>query len=448
MENNMEFQPKRPAQPMMTFNEVSTPEEVETQPRNVEPQYEDAQSNFVTDSLSELENLLDEVEGTEVSEPIVVEENIERVQKVEIEIPATKVEVEQPDVEEKQTPSNVTTLNNTKANIADLLKNATIDLNNLEISTGSVMDLQRTHAMFNDAPTMQVTCCQSAYTAQISALRSQEITNLTESDSDLYTFRKKITQTAHKHIETTSIGKMNYPTFMKYTSYYDFETILYGIYCQTFPSDNKYNVRCPASDCGKTISVTANNYTLVETRGKDEALKRVDDVVRNVRSPKDIIEKSLLSKVKRVCLDETKFIVDVHIPTIENYLEGILGKVTPKQAEEYSSSLGLALFIQALYVPNLAVLKQTGKLEYFKVEDKMEIVKYIGDILPYDDALQLTEFINEFTEQYRVHYSIKDVQCNHCGHIIENIPLDMEELLFRTVRQGRRRKEENNEQNM
>lgn len=381
------------------------------------PVYQDSMSNaFISDTLDDLEKMLDEEEAIAEATPTPVEAS-------EVVKPAD--------------------------DIASLLSNITVDLNNIEISNGGMIDIQRTENLFNAKPTKHVVCCQSAYTAQISALKSREITNLTESDSDYYTYRKKITQIAHSHIESTSIGKINYPTFSKITSFYDFETILYGIYCQTFPENNNYRVKCPAKDCGKVVTAMTHNNQLVETRGKENVFERVNEVIASVKNEKDCLEKSTVHKLKRVILDETKIIADICIPTIHDYIEGILNRVTPQMAEDYSVSLGLSLFISKLFIPDLAKLKETGKLTYFEIDDKIKIIKYIGDVLSYYDSLQLSDEINDFTERYRVTYSLKNVTCPHCGHVIEEIPLDMEELLFRAVRQGRvKPSNENNEQNM
>lgn len=381
------------------------------------PVYQDSMSNaFISDTLDDLEKMLDEEEAIAEATPTPVEAS-------EVVKPAD--------------------------DIASLLSNITVDLNNIEISNGGMIDIQRTENLFNAKPTKHVVCCQSAYTAQISALKSREITNLTESDSDYYTYRKKITQIAHSHIESTSIGKINYPTFSKITSFYDFETILYGIYCQTFPENNNYRVKCPAQDCGKVVTAMTHNNQLVETRGKENVFERVNEVIASVKNEKDCLEKSTVHKLKRVILDETKIIADICIPTIHDYIEGILNRVTPQMAEDYSVSLGLSLFISKLFIPDLAKLKETGKLTYFEIDDKIKIIKYIGDVLSYYDSLQLSDEINDFTERYRVTYSLKNVTCPHCGHVIEEIPLDMEELLFRAVRQGRvKPSNENNEQNM
>ena len=381
------------------------------------PVYQDSMSNaFISDTLDDLEKMLDEEEAIAEAAPTPVEAS-------EVVKPAD--------------------------DIASLLSNITVDLNNIEISNGGMIDIQRTENLFNAKPTKHVVCCQSAYTAQISALKSREITNLTESDSDYYTYRKKITQIAHSHIESTSIGKINYPTFSKITSFYDFETILYGIYCQTFPENNNYRVKCPAKDCGKVVTAMTHNNQLVETRGKENVFERVNEVIASVKNEKDCLEKSTVHKLKRVILDETKIIADICIPTIHDYIEGILNRVTPQMAEDYSVSLGLSLFISKLFIPDLAKLKETGKLTYFEIDDKIKIIKYIGDVLSYYDSLQLSDEINDFTERYRVTYSLKNVTCPHCGHVIEEIPLDMEELLFRAVRQGRvKPSNENNEQNM
>lgn len=422
----MEIKPKNTIQEVQQEKSVATQQSETVQSVELEekakvelqekPKFNDSMSQaFISDTLNDLEKMLDE------------EEELEQLAPVE-------------EVKTERKPAN---------DIASLLSNITVDLNNIEISKGNVIDIQRTETLFNAKPTKHVVCCQSAYTAQISALKSREISNLVESDSDFYTYRKKITQIAHSHIEATSIGKITYPTFSKITSFYDFETILYGIYCQTFPENNNYRVKCPARDCGKVVTAMTHNNQLVETRGKENVFERVNEVIASVKNEKDCLEKSTVHKLKRVVLDETKVIVDICIPTIHDYIEGLLNRVTPQMAEDYSSSLGIALFVSKLYIPDLATLKETGKLTYFEIDDKLKIIKYLGDVLSYYDGLQLSEEINEFTERYRVVYSLKNVTCPHCGHVIEEIPLEMEELLFRAVRQGRvKQNEEKNEQSM
>lgn len=328
------------------------------------------------------------------------------------------------------------------ASIIDSIK---IDLSSIEIVDGlSQFDLDSIEsAVFEQKKVMQVVCCQSAYTAEMSALKNQEIQNVSDSNVDYYNYKKRLYKALWQHVEATSVGKLDFPSWMKVTSYFDVETLLYGAYCQTFPYENKYTLLCPnTKDCGKPFEAVVNNNTLIETRGKDEEVfSKINEVIANVKNSQDLIGRSLVHTTKRVALDESKIIFDIQIPSIWDYLEGILANVSEEIAEEYSTTLGLALFIKKMFIPNVVEYKRSGKLTFVPVEDKEKIIKLVAQ-LPYYDGIQLAEDINEFTNRYRISYSIKEVACPKCGHEIKEVGLNMEDVLFTVIRQGRREKTE------
>jgi len=317
-----------------------------------------------------------------------------------------------------------------------VLENIKVDLNSIEIINDlGVLEMNNLEdAILNDKTTMMVTCCQSSYTAELSALKSQEIQSISNSDVDYYSYKKKLYQTIHKHIETTSVGKMSYGKWLNVTSFFDIDTLLYGIYCQTFAYDNKYAITCPS--CGKSFDAVVNNNTLIEIRGEEEGAelyKKINEIISSVNNAEELIEKSQVHKTKRICLEESKIIVDISIPSAQEYLEDVVRSSSQESLEDYSNAIGLSLFINEIYLPNVLLYKQTGELKFVKLNaNKPKMIKVVSE-LSYADSIQLTNEINNFVDRYRVHYSIQNVICPHCGGKISNIPLDMEELLFFTI---------------
>lgn len=326
--------------------------------------------------------------------------------------------------------------------VDDLLKNIKVDLNSIEISNGNILNLERTENLFKNKRMSQVVACQSAYTAYMSALNNQELQNILGSDEDYYSYRKRIIKLIFKHMEDTSIGKLDFLVWEKLTSFLDIETLLYGIYCQTFPYENTYNIICPNKSCRHRYTTIANNNTIVEVKSKDETFVKLQEILKTVRNPQECMDKSLVHTTKRIVCEESKMIVDIRIPSVYDYLEGILSKVTPTYAEEYSSSLSMAIFISKIYIPDLATLKDTGKLTYFEISDQSKIVEYLSAI-SFLDAEFITNEINDYTEKFRVYYSLKDVTCPECNEVIPEVQLSMEDLLFhtlRTIRSGKAKK--------
>lgn len=322
------------------------------------------------------------------------------------------------------------------------LKDIKVDLNNIVIDR-NVNDFVINHVkdeVFNSHATTQVVCCQSGYVAQLSALKNNEMQSIMSTDADLYNSKKTLYKYVHKHIEDTSIGKMGFEEFQKNTSYFDMETLLYGIYCQTFPYENSFNTQCNKPDCRKATPVMVNNNTLVEARGNAEDTFAMVNKLINAKDldAKALKEQSMIHKTKRVILDDSKVIVDLVIPTLYDYLENTLKGVNPQFMQDYTDAIGMYLFVSNIFIPNVDVLKRTGNLTYIPIEGKIEKIMTLAD-LPYNDNLQLSEEITNYTDTYKISYSIKGARCQECGDIMDPIPVSIEEVLFRRISMGRQK---------
>jgi hypothetical protein len=375
-----------------------------------------------------------------VTEETIDESMVEH--DIEYEEPAPKVvktiPAKKPVVDEEESLPEIPVKKEMTAN--DILSSMKIDLNSIEISTGSDFEItMMKDQIFNNKSVTQVVCCQSGYTAHMSALKNQEIQNISDFDADLYNYKKRLYKNIHKHVEETSVGKLGFEEWMKMTSFFDLETLLFGLFNQTFPYENKFKFKCNKENCGKETDVVVNNNTLVETRGKDEEIySKLLEILKS-GNPKDMIKHSLVHTTKRIIVDETKIIFDIKIPSVYDYLEEILKGLRQDIVEEYASTFGTILFVEKMYVPNLAAIKQTGKPVYFEIKDKNQLVMNVAK-LPYYDGIQLTEGINEFTEKYKITYSIKNARCGACNDVLDTINLEMEEVLFTAIRQGRQKR--------
>jgi hypothetical protein len=327
-----------------------------------------------------------------------------------------------------------------------ILSGITVDLSSIEINEGaSEMDIMANEqAILGNKKTMQVVAVQSAYSAEISALKNQEIQNISDTNVDFYNYKKRIYKAIWSHIENTSVGKMDFATWMKVTSYFDIDTLLYGAYCQTFPYENKYTLQCPKPDCETPFDTVVNNNTLIETRGREEEIfAKINEVVASIKNPGQLVQSSHVHTTKRISAGESKMVFDIQIPSVFDYLEGILSNVNEQFAEEYSTTLGITLFIKQVLVPDVLNYQRTGRLTFIPVTDKAKMIDLISN-LPYYDGLQIADDINEFTDRYRISYSIKGVSCPSCGHELGEIPMDMENVLFTVIRQGRRESSDQN----
>lgn len=392
-----------------------------------------------------------------------LEEKLEAAMQdnVEIKIEETTLEEEKDNIEEesmkeessnisegfdnflKETNKEVEELEKRKEEVkknGNILSNIKVDLSSIEIQESSPIDLFNIkRKVLDDKKTMVVTCCQSAYAAYLSGLRNQEIQNIQESDVDLYTSRRKLYMTVWKHIEDTSVGKMDFETWMKNTSFFDLETLFYGIYCMTFPYENKFNFTCQVPDCQKAFQAVINNNTMVEIRGKEaEIFAKIDEVISNITNSSQLVANSHVHTTKRLILDESKIVFDIFIPSVYDYLELAIKNTSEKMLTDFADSISIALFIKSISIPNIELLEATGNLKFMRVPDEQSEYVDIISSLSYNDGEQLNEEISSFTDRYRIKYTIKNLKCPSCGAVTDSVDLDMENLLFRRIRQGRK----------
>ena len=327
--------------------------------------------------------------------------------------------------------------NEPKIPAKDLLAGITVDLASIKIATGIPRSLLNANkqSVLDVQSTMQVVCCQSSYAAHISALRSQEIQNINNLNSDLYTFKKTLYKVIWRHIEDSSIGKIDYDTWLKITSFFDIETLLYGAYCMTFPKDNKYPITCPKGDCGHSFDITVNNNSLIEAR--PDAFEKINEVVANISRASDLVAASKVHTVQRIMLEDSKIIVDIQIPSLYDYLEDILKRIKDNQnfAEENANSISLAMFVKQALIPDIETYRKTGELQYLPITDKQELIDLIAN-LPFNDGEILDKEISKFTNEFLINYSIRGVVCPKCGLEFPSIPMDMERVLFIAIQRG------------
>ncbi len=327
-----------------------------------------------------------------------------------------------------------------KHDASKLLANITVDLNSINIVEGpaKLNLLKSREELLGASKVMQVVCCQSAYSAEVSALRNQEIQNINNMNVDTYTFKRKLYHALWNHIENTSVGKMDFDTWMRVTSIFDVETLLYGAYSMTFPHENKYPLQCPVNDCQRKFDAIINNNSLVETRGQNDIFAKISEVVSNIDNAAELIGQSHVHTTKRIMLPESKIIVDVHIPSVHDYLEGSLLKFRNNEqyAEENAESLGLAMFVKQFLIPDIETLRNTGQLQYMALTDRDVFADTIAN-LPIQDAQYIPDGVDEMADKLQITYSIKGIKCPQCGYEFKPIPMNMESLLFIAIRMVR-----------
>lgn len=307
-----------------------------------------------------------------------------------------------------------------------------VDLNNIELvdDKEEIDKIEDFEFVLNGKPSFQVILNQSCYIAHMQGLTLEDINMINNSTGGIYESQQRIYQTLYNLINTTSVGKPAFKDWLSITSYFDLPTLYYGIYMQTFPGKTDFTITC--GHCNQKIDVKVDNESFISVKD-DSIYDNMNSIIENVRNPKEIIKHSLVNKFERTLLPETKIIVEVQTPSLNDHLN-LLSSVRPEKLEEMGSLLMTLLFVKKIYFPDIKLLKETNKLKYFTVIKKNDIYRILKD-LGVEDIKTLGNSIQNRIDTYNVEYKIKSFPCTNCNEPLGDIPIDMEDLLFREILQ-------------
>jgi hypothetical protein len=125
-------------------------------------------------------------------------------------------------------------------------------------------------------------------------------------------------------------------------------------------------------------------------------------------------------------LSDSKIICEVRTPSLWDSLE-LLRTTSDELIDKDSNSVTNMLYVNRLLIPN-----RENSSCYGEEIERETILKTI-DELSIDDGMELQNAIAERLENHRITYSIKNVICADCGKKMEDIPVDMEDLLFTAI---------------
>ena len=313
-----------------------------------------------------------------------------------------------------------------EVNLDELLAGLTIDVSNFEIVEKNPLELfEEKSIVINGRSTFEVVCNQSAYVAHMESLKYSDMAALENSTSSYYAGRQRLFKTVYEKINSTSVGKVDFQTFLKMTSLYDLASLIYGIYCQTFKTEADFTVTCP--HCKKSMSIKVPNKNLMLIKD-EETFANIQEILGSVSTPEEAMKNAVINLSEQIVLPNSKMIFKLKIPSLYKYLE-IVGSVAPDKFEEAKDILGVLVFVENVYKLDITKLVKEKKVAYYEVKDRGEIAQAIAN-MEVEDSKVLQEAIAKKTEKYSIDYAIKKFNCLECKKEMGPIPIDIEELTF------------------
>lgn len=237
----------------------------------------------------------------------------------------------------------------------------------------------------------------------------------------------------HSKVTDTSIGKMNFNTFLRSVSQLEYECLVYGILCATYPEEDEFPLKCPK--CGEEINHKYIIRGLLRAeRMSDklkEAFKKTVDSSYMKSSAEKCFNESLLNTEVAIELPESGYYVGISAQSAYDFIYDSIESINTMDAK-YSQAAVLASTVNEICVPDP---QDPGA--YFEVDDSEDLIKLVyalGD----KDIQILGAKIGDMLNEMEFEYGLFDVNCTKrkCNNHIDYIPVELDTILFQKYRQA------------
>lgn len=309
----------------------------------------------------------------------------------------------------------------------------TLSLNSLKTKKAKKRaDLNRVIKKKADFNVTNIVLPISGYTATVSGCSAYELISLIEPTTENLLLRNQTKWSViHSKIESTSIGDMDFNTFLQNTAVNDYETLIYGILCSTYPDDDKIELTC--EKCGKNFEHNYSVRSLIRVEKMSEELQntvmRIVDASAFEGSAKETHENAMISTVKRIKLPMSEIIIDIHVQSAYDLIKDRAEELAELKDEKYQPAAVLSTIIRSAYIYD------EEDDTYFEVDDAIDLAHLVYSLSEVDVML-INKIADEMLNGKTIEYGLMDINCPHCGQHTDSISIGLDEMLFIRYRQA------------
>ena len=252
----------------------------------------------------------------------------------------------------------------------------------------------------------------------MSGAGTDEIISMQQLENDT-PVRMEINKLDHvcKHIIDSSVGELKLSQLLDIVSYYDKDTLYYGLYAATNPDDSEFQRYC--YKCGQQY------FNVIRTRdillNPEDFAATEDDIKDNVTTLVHLVERSKLGKVYRK-VHSSGMVIYVKHPSIKSYLE-TLQSLTDESMRLYPRIIDLAYSIDKIAI-------HVSGNDFMEFTDPNEILEIISKFKNPHDKYEIYDMVNEVRPNTLPTFGLKECKCPHCQTINPSQTYDMEDLIF------------------
>lgn len=267
----------------------------------------------------------------------------------------------------------------------------------------------------------RVVMVNSGYAASMSGFSSPALRNVSaelaqyDKDFGATDYRYRL---VHSKIKDTTIGEMDYMTFLKQTSLLEIDIAFYGIVCSTYPDKNQFPGKCPKCDAKFKYDYYNSDYLKVSKENMDDVTTKVAALLKGQAiNPEEIFENAPTNMVTREILEDSGIIVELRHPTLYDHLYDVLQTL----GDRSSSLVNSMPFIESVLIPD-----GEGYFKIESVENKLNVLEQLSEA----DDIKLAENIKEIIDQSKIEFAMQNISCPYCKHSFPDQSVSMEQMLF------------------
>lgn len=271
----------------------------------------------------------------------------------------------------------------------------------------------------------------SGYTAQIKGLSALELVSFVDGTDNKLLDAQAKWQLIHSKIVNTSIGKMSFNDFLLNTAMQDYNTLIYGLLCSTYPEEDKMPMTCKQCGCDFEHKYTIQSLLRAEKMDdklKDEFMHIVDSSYSEETARK-AHEESLLYSVVRLKLPVTGYIIEIYCQSVYDLINKSI-KELDDQDPKYATASILSTAVKTFYVPDT----EADDGSYYEIDSADDITKILYS-LPDTDLNIIQKKAEELYDGMVMEYGFMDIKCPNCGCYIPSKSTRLDHILFYKYRQ-------------
>ena len=285
----------------------------------------------------------------------------------------------------------------------------------------------------NSIKTTSVVLPMSGLVVKVCGCSTFELMGLVEQGNDTKESTIARWSLIHSKVVDTSIGKLSFDDFLKSVASFDYDTLVYGILCATFPEEDIFPLNCPK--CNQEIKHKYVVRQLLRAEQMSdkfkEAFKKTVDSSYTSEMARKCFEESLVNTEIAIELPESGYIVSMCAQSAYDFIYDSIESINTMDAK-YQQATVLTTAINSVCVPDP---EDPGS--YFEILETEDKIKLIFGLQTKDISI-LGSKISELLEGMNFKFGLFDVNCPNrkCRNHIDVIPVEMDSILFHKYQQA------------